>query len=154
MLVNPWPLGLHSLSVFRPSLIVTACCQCEQEKLNIAENPKVLHLHFNVFLTGCSNTLHICNITSVKRIGRWIRNIYVEINQLNTLNYILLYLSFALLSHIMMFFLIHILYCHSSCIYLLYDFIVFRLSPTALALKWLRKEHSRSLRMELFCRNM
>jgi hypothetical protein len=33
----------------------------------------------------------------------------------------------ALLSHIMMFFLIHISYCHSPCIYLLYDSIVFRL---------------------------
>jgi uncharacterized membrane protein YsdA (DUF1294 family) len=32
----------------------------------------------------------------------------------------------TLLSHIMMFFLMHILYCHSPCIYLLYDFIVFR----------------------------
>jgi hypothetical protein len=28
-----------------------------------------------------------------------------------------------------MFFFIHILYCHSPCVYLLYDFIVFRLVP-------------------------
>jgi hypothetical protein len=28
------------------------------------------------------------------------------------------------------------------------------LSPTILTLKWLRKEHSRSLRMALFCRNI
>jgi hypothetical protein len=34
---------------------------------------------------------------------------------------------FTIKSKIMMFFLIHILYCHSPCIHLLYDFIVFRL---------------------------
>jgi hypothetical protein len=33
----------------------------------------------------------------------------------------------TLLSHLIMFFFIHSLYCHSPCIYLLYDFIVFRL---------------------------
>jgi hypothetical protein len=33
----------------------------------------------------------------------------------------------VLLSYIMIFFLIHILYCHSPCIYLLYYFILFRL---------------------------
>jgi hypothetical protein len=35
-------------------------------------------------------------------------------------------------------------FCHMSC----------DLSPTILTLKWLRKEHGRSLRMALFCRNM
>jgi hypothetical protein len=65
--------------------------------------------------------------------------------------YILPQHDLALLSHIMMLFLTHILYCHSPCIHLFYDFIVFRLSPTILTLKWLGKEHSHSLRMALFC---
>jgi hypothetical protein len=60
---------------------------------------------------------------------------YVEINQLNALNYILLYFTMA-----------------STCFGKTvpsYD-----LSPTILKLNGLRKEHSRSLRMALFCRNM
>jgi hypothetical protein len=43
------------------------------------------------------------------------------------ITYILPQRNHTLLSHSTMFFFIHTLYCHSPCIYLLYDFIVFRL---------------------------
>jgi hypothetical protein len=45
----------------------------------------------------------------------------------STVQYILPQHDLALLSHITMFFLIYILHCHNPCIYLFYDFIVFRL---------------------------
>jgi hypothetical protein len=50
-------------------------------------------------------------------------------------------------------FCIHILYCHSPCIYLLYDVIVFRLVSYHIEGSGSTKKYSRSLRMALFCWN-
>jgi hypothetical protein len=49
------------------------------------------------------------------------------IANMTEVTYILPQHDLALLSDNVMFFRIHNLYCHSPCIYLLYDFIVFRL---------------------------
>jgi hypothetical protein len=92
------------------------------------------------------------------------------------ITYILPQLDLALLAHIVMFFFIHILYCHNtiphcchilrcsfcihilyrhgSCIYLLYDFIVSRLVSYHIDGSGSTRIYSRSLRMAFFCRNM
>jgi hypothetical protein len=53
--------------------------------------------------------------------------ILLSITNITAVTYILPQHDLALLSHIVMFFLIHFLYCHSPCIYLLYNLIVFSL---------------------------
>jgi hypothetical protein len=60
-------------------------------------------------------------------ISVYLTMILLFIANITGVTYILPQHDLAQLSHIMMFFFIHILYCHSPCIYLLYDFIVFRL---------------------------
>jgi hypothetical protein len=60
-------------------------------------------------------------------VSVYIDHILLFIANMTGVTYILPQHDPALLSRIMMFFLIHILYCHSPYIYLLYDFIVFRL---------------------------
>jgi hypothetical protein len=89
----------------------------------IALNYVLLYFSFTMAPTWLYST-PVCRFRHTS-CGTFIANI-------PAVTYILPQHDLALLSLIMLFFLIHILYCHSPCIYLLYDFIVFRLYPTIL----------------------
>jgi hypothetical protein len=80
--------------------------------------------------------------------------ILLFIAKITGVTYILPQHDLVLLSHIMMFFL-NIFYTVTVLVYIYCMILLYSdLSTTTLTLKWLRKEHSRSLRMALFCRNM
>jgi hypothetical protein len=82
---------------------------------------------------------------------------YVENNQQNALNSILLYFAFYDGSY--MFRRNNVILREQLCFFLSHFNVNMvgdnsDLCPTILTLKWLRKEHSCFLRMILFCRNM